>query len=195
MQISRVAVWTAAALALTACGQSIEVRTMAAPGTGFAALHSFRVLPAPARRDGRPVTGADDPMINNSIANRALRDAIVRGFQGRGYSFSELSPGFEVAFYASAREKLDVTVWDYGYPFHPRWRFRVPPAQTITQYTEGSVVIDVIDPRTRELLWRGEGTARLSDNTSEDLKLLAKAAESIVAKFPRASATTVAVSH
>jgi hypothetical protein len=168
---------------------------MSAPEPGFAALHTFRILPAPARRDGRPVTGADDPMINNSIANRALREAIVRGFQDRGYVLNELSPDFDVAFYASAREKLDVTVWDYGYPFYPRWRYRMPPAQTITQYTEGSVVIDVINPRTRELLWRGEGTARLSDNTSEDLKLLAKAAEAIVAKFPRATITTVAAAH
>jgi hypothetical protein len=57
------------------------------------------------------------------------------------------------------------------------------------------VVIDVINPRTRALLWRGEGTARLSENTSEDLRLLAKIAEAIAAKFPRATPTTVAATQ
>jgi hypothetical protein len=42
MQGSRVA-WMAASLALGACGRSIEVRTMAAPEPGFAALHTFRL--------------------------------------------------------------------------------------------------------------------------------------------------------
>lgn len=182
------------AVTLIGCGPSIEVRTMTAPDARFAAFHAFRILQAPSRRDGRPMTGTDDPMINNSIANRALRDAIMRGFQARGYTFNESSPDFSVAFYASAREKLDVALWDYGYPFHPRWPYG-RARQTITEYTEGSVVIDVIDSRTRELLWRGEGTARLSDNTTEDLKLLAKAAEAIAAKFPHAAARTVAVAQ
>jgi hypothetical protein len=61
------------ALATVGCGRSIEVRTMVAPDAGLSTLHTFRMLPGPARRDGHAATGADDPMINNSIANRAIR--------------------------------------------------------------------------------------------------------------------------
>lgn len=50
-----------------------------------------------------------------------------------------------MAFYASAREKLDVTTWDYGYPFYPGWSRYQRPTQTVTQYTEGSVIVDVIN--------------------------------------------------
>jgi hypothetical protein len=181
-----------AAVAIAGCGQSIEVRTMAAPDAGLATLHSFRILEGPVRRDGRRVTGLDDPMIDNSIANRTIREAIVRAFQERGYTFNEMRADFAVAFYASATQKLDVSEWDYGYPYPRRWPYPGARGQTITQYTEGSVVIDVINASTHELLWRGEGTAHLTDDTSQDLKRLAKAAEAIVAKFPRASAVTVA---
>jgi hypothetical protein len=178
---------TTLALITVACGRSIEVRTMAAPDAGLTALHTFRMLPGPARRDGRAVTGADDPMINNSIANRAIRAQIIKAFQDRGYAIDERNPDFGVAFYASAREKLDVTVWDYGYPVGPRW-YRYPrPTQTVTPYTEGSVIVDVINPSTRELLWRGEGKARLSDDLSENVKRLAEAAKAIVARFPHAT--------
>jgi len=174
------------------CAGSIEVQTMAAPDAGLSALQSFRMLPGPARRDGRAVTGDDDPMINNSIANRAIREQIVKTFQGRGYALNNLNPDFAVAFYASAREKMDVTAWDYGYPFMPGWpgyRRQIPQ---VTQYTEGSIVIDVVRAGTRELLWRGEGRAELSDDAAENVKQLAKMAEKIISRFPQANVHVVA---
>ena len=189
----RLVAYATLALVTAGCGRSIEVRTMAAPDVGFSALHTFRMLPGPARRDGRAATGGDDPMINNSIANRAIRAPIVKGFQDLGYTIDERNPDFAVAFYASAREKLDVTTWDYGYPFYPGWSRYPRPTQTVTPYTEGSVIVDVINPTTHALLWRGEGTAALSDDLNENVKQLAKAAEAIVARFPQATPRVVAV--
>lgn len=183
----------ALALAGLGCGGGIEVRTMSAPDAGFATLHTFRMLAGPARRDGRPATGADDPMISNSIANRAIRAQIAKAFEERGYTVADQAADFGVAFYATAREKLDASNWDYGYPFYPRWPRSPVLAQTITQYTEGSVVVDVVKLDTRELLWRGEGKAELSDDPAENVKQLAKTAAAIVAKFPAATSRVVAV--
>jgi hypothetical protein len=175
-----------------ACGRSIEVRTMAAPDAGLSSLHTFRILPGPARRDGRAVTGADDPMISNSIANRAIRDRIRKAFEDGGYIVDERNPDFAVAFYATAREKLDVSTWDYGYPFTPGWPRYPRQSPMVTQYTEGSVIIDIVKPGSQQLLWRGEGKAQLSDDPSENVQQLAKAAEAIVAKFPHATTRVVA---
>jgi Domain of unknown function (DUF4136) len=183
----------AAAVVLAgACGRSIEIQTMAAPDAGLSELHSFRVLPGPARRDGRIVSGNDDPMISNSIANRTLRERIAKAFVDRGYAIDERKPDFGVAFYATAQEKLDVSTWDYGYPFRPRWGVYGPPAPMITQYTEGSVIIDVVKPVTGELLWRGVGKAELIDGPDRNLEQLAKAAEAIVGRFPHGTARVVA---
>ena len=182
----------ALALPFAGCRNAIEVQTIAAPDAGLSNLHTFRMLPGPARRDGRPATGEDDPMISNSIANRAIRERIVRAFQDRGYVFDERSPDFEVAFYATAREKLDVTAWDYGYPFPPRWPRTPVPARAITPYTEGSVVVDVLQAGTRGLLWRGEGKAKLSDDPVENVQQLADAAAAIVGKFPEATRRMIA---
>ena len=131
-------------------------------------------------------------MIDNSIANRALRDGIARAFQNRGYLMNEMSPDFTVAFYATAREKLDVTVWDYGYPFWRRWPPYRYPAQTMTEYTEGSVIVDVLDAKNGALLWRGEGKAQVEDDPIKMVQQLVKAAEAIVARFPTAPPRVVA---
>jgi hypothetical protein len=64
--------------------------------------------------------------------------------------------------------------------------------QTVTQYTEGSVIVDVIDPVTKELLWRGAGQARLSNDMSENVQLLGKTAAAVVARFPQAPPALVA---
>jgi hypothetical protein len=188
----RVLAFASFALAAAGCGPGIAVRTMAAPDASFSAFRTFRILSGPARRDGRVVSGDDDPMIGNSIANRAIRDRIVKAFQKRGYVQNERDADFAVAFYATAREKLDVNAWDYGYssgswPNHPR---QLP---LVLQYVEGTVVIDVVKPNTRELLWRGEGRAELTNDPGENVKQLAIAAEAIVASFPSVAPRVVAV--
>ena len=178
--------------AASGCRGGFEIRTMAAPDAGLTALQTFRMMPGPTRRDGREANGLDDPMISNSIANRAIRDQIVKAFQDRGYTLDDRKPDFGVAFYATAREKLDVSVWDYGYPYDPRWPRMTFPIRTVTQYTEGTVVVDVVRLSTRELLWRGEARAALDDDPADNVRQLAKAAAAIVAKFPQATARVVA---
>ena len=193
LRIPRVAAYATMAVLAAGCGRSIEVQTMAAPDAGLASLHAFRMLPGPARRDGRVPSGEDDPMISNSIANQSLRERISSAFQDRGYTLDDRNPDFGVAFYATAREKLDVMTWDYGYPFDPRWGRYGPPMQTVTQYTEGSVIIDVVKPGTGELLWRGVGKAALEGGAGENLQQLIKAAEVIVGKFPKGTSRVVAL--
>ena len=172
------------------CGPRIEVRTMAAPDAGLGALQTFRMLPPPVRRDNQPVTGEDDPMINNSIANRAIRERIMKAFVARGYVRNDRSADFGVAFYATSREHLDATIWDYGYPFNPRWgRLGLPG---VSPATEGSVVIDVVRWDTKELLWRGVGTAHLSNDADKNVSLLGDAVDEIIGKFPAATLRTVA---
>lgn len=182
---ARTGLGLAFALAVAGCSSAIQVRTMVAPEATLTTQRTFRLLDAPVRRDGRPTTGADDPMVNNSIANRALRDRIIRAFTARGYQLVERDADLMVAFYASARETVDVSVWDYGFPIRSRWP-RPAYQQVLTEVTEGSVVIDVIDPRTRELLWRGEGRSRLSSDPAENVRELARAAEKVVRQYPSA---------
>jgi hypothetical protein len=177
------------ALALAAaCGPAIRVQTVVNPEAHLGSLRTFRVLPGPRPRD-RAVVPADHPMFVNSITNRALRSALVAGFVGRGYTVADSAPDFVVASYASAKHKLDVTFWDYGYVWRPRWwrgwgpHWREP---MVTEYTEGTVIIDVLDPETKELLWRGRGVAVVSDDMQEYLKHLERAVTAILAEFPAA---------
>jgi hypothetical protein len=175
-------------LAVSACS-SITVRTAVSPDANLNALHTFSVMPVPQPRDQRPASESD-PMLVNSISNRSLRDDLVQGFESRGYVMNASNPDFAVAYYASTKEKLDLATWDYGYDWSPRWwggwGAWGPEQTTVTQYTEGSVVVDVVDPKTKELLWRGQGVANVSDDIQAYQQEVEKTVTAILAKFPPA---------
>jgi hypothetical protein len=190
MMLSRFSLATPAALVLglAACA-SVDVHTVTSPDANLAALHTFAVMPQPDRRPPT-VQAANDPMLVNSITNRALRTDLVTGFENRGYVLSD-HPDFTVAYYASAKEKLDITYWDYGYSYYPRWwggggLYDRGYDPTATQYTQGTVVVDVIDPATKELLWRGQGVATVSDDEAQYEQDLLKTVTAVLAKFPSA---------
>ena len=192
-------------LALTACA-SVDVRTVTSPGANLTALHTFAVMLQPARRLSA-AQSTNDPMLVNSISNRALRTDLVKAFENRGYVLSD-KPDFTVAYYASAKEKLDVTYWDYGYWYYPSWWDGMSPVfgndttswwdgsgfydrgypPSVTEYTQGTVIVDVVDPSTRELLWRGQGVATVSDDEAQYEQDLWKTVTAILEKFPRAVA-------
>ena len=177
---------------VAACARSYDVHTVMAPDASVTSLRTFRVLPVPPRRDGRAGAGSYDPMVDNSITNRALRATIADAFAARGYLASEHEPDFVVAVYASASEALDVTRWDYGYPHWPRHGGPPWPAEQVVSYTEGTVIVDVVDPRSRELIWRGSGSTRMSEDPSADTRELQRVARAVVRRFPKAARRVLA---
>jgi len=187
---------TAAVVALAACASGVQVRTALSPDASLTGLRTFRVEQTPKPKIANAQSNSD-PMLVNSISNRALRSDLQQGFEKLGYAVNDSTPDFCVAYYASTDQKLDITTWDYGYPFRPhRWRgwgfyqprFGAAFDPMVTQYTQGTIVVDVFDPRTKDLLWRGQGVANVSDNQQQYTQELQTTVSAILAKFPVAPA-------
>jgi hypothetical protein len=193
-------VWIAACATVAgACSHSVKVQTTSAPDANIGALRTFRILATPERRANAPQLSAQDPMLDNSITNRELRAALASALESRGYRSDAQNPDFVVAFYAGERAKFDTTYWNpdprfyrYGYlGFRDRWAwpyygFGTTPAYAeIRESTQSTVIVDVIDARTRELLWRGQGSAEVSTDPTAYTEKLRKEARKIIDKLPR----------
>ena len=124
-----------------------------------------------------------DPMLDNSITNRAIREEIRNAFEKRGYRFSPEAADLDVAFYATAAPKLDIRTFDYGYT----WRGFPRQYVDVHEYEQGTVIVDVVDPATHRLLWRGQGVARVDPDPNKYVKEIRKAVDEIVEKFPAAT--------
>jgi hypothetical protein len=202
MKRSHLATLSLGALAFVAAGcarQGIKVKTVETPGANITQYRTFRVLPPPARRADAPALPQSDPMLDNSITNQALRQDLQQAFVARGYSPATQSPDFLVAIYAGTKEKFNTTYWDpgpfyrYGYwGFRDRWAWPyygwAPTERQVQEYTQGTVVIDVIDPATNQLVWRGQGTANVNNAPPQYIKEAAEAVDKVVSKFPAAGA-------
>jgi hypothetical protein len=180
--MSRIRWSLAFTLVLAACA-TVRVTTLAAPDANFGSLHTFTVLNVPLRR-GAAAAIPNDPMLDNSINNRVLRQHLAGAFSSRGYTVDAANPDFTVAYYASLHGKLDVNAWDYGYPGRwGGWRER-PGFVSVEPYVEGTVIVDVVDAKTHELVWRGRGVSDVSDDAEMYSQSLNRTIKEIVKKFP-----------
>jgi hypothetical protein len=202
------------AIAGCSSGSGLNVRTTVEPGANLTGLHTFSVLTPPTRSANAAPLSANDPMLENSITNNALRGDLTQAFQSRGYvSAPRQSADFIVAYYAGTKEKFDTTYW--GPTFDPGWRYSYRGRRgwawpyygagyyggpfyaggggiNVNSYTQGQVIVDVTDPRTSELLWRGQGTEPVSNDPAKYASDLQGVVNGIVAKFPQATAQTAA---
>jgi len=187
---------TAAALSMAACAPDIRVRTSVAPDAQLSELKTFRVLAPPHRRPDAPALAATDPMIDNSITNRELRGDLTRALEGKGYAVNRDNPNFVVAYYVGTKQKMDTTYWEpepmYRYRYWGRpswaWPWYGAPIAEVQEYTQGSVIVDVVDAKTNQLVWRGQGTAPVSNDPNKYEKELEKTLSAVLKKFPNVSA-------
>ena len=189
----RISALVSAALLLSSAGALAQAnpRAMAAPKVTFTQFHSFHLLPPALRRTTARTGGAYDPMQHGSAANRMLRRIVSDEFADRGYFDSEWLPDFLVAIYASSRDSLDLSMWEYDYAYSPSW-WPGGSGVNLTSYAPGTVVVDVVNPETLDVLWRGTATASIGTNELANTNALLQAAIAIVDQFPRAKPIVVA---
>ena len=113
-------------------------------------------------------------------------DAIERTMIAKGFSKVELADAdLVVHSFAGTKDKLNVTDWGYSYGGY--WR-GYPYGRNIdvTQYTEATLVLDLVDGKNDELIWRGIGTGVLSENKTpaEKTEAVDNAVRKILGEYP-----------
>ena len=173
---------------LAACAPTFAVQTAGRPGIDLRSYRTFSVMTPPQPPDGAKLP-ADHPMLITSTSNRALQNAILEGLWDHGYRAQEHEvdgADLLVAYYASLHEVLDATQWDYGYGCRLNW-WRVWERQrgfTEAGFPRGTVIIDLLDAATGEVLWRGFGVAATSSDVRDYQRSLKEVVREMLAQLP-----------
>jgi len=124
-------------------------------------------------------------MLRNPATMHTVGFELLLAFQGRGYLADTAAADFDVAYYVTTHLPPDTAVFSYGYPFTPyAWWQDEPAALTPARPdSQGTIIVDVLNPKTRTLLWRGEGVTRITANGALYIDALKKAVDAIVDKF------------
>ena len=111
--------------------------------------------------------GIDKVQISELDKKRIL-NAIDLELNKKGMSKSE-NPDLLINIFTKEREQVDVSQFNmgWGYGWGWGWNPYLWGGQSfVTTSTEGTLFIDLIDARKKELVWEGEGIGYLTENRS-----------------------------
>jgi len=131
--------------------------------------------------------GIDKSGISDLDKKRILR-AISSELKAKGFTKSE-NPDMLVSIFTKSREKVNVNQNNFGYGFGWGWNpwmmNGMQNNMSISQYSEGTLFIDFIDRKKKELIWQGVGTGALRTQNREKKELRIKEfVNKILAKYP-----------
>ncbi|MBD2767036.1 DUF4136 domain-containing protein [Hymenobacter sp. BT664] len=119
----------------------------------------------PTDTEGGPAKGYE------SFLDKRMRAAVRAEMTRKGLVESTTSPDVYVAYSARVEDKQQVSPYynGLGYPWYG-YGYYGRGIAPVTQYKAGTVVIDIIDARRKELAWRGTGQAQVNQNTIDELE-------------------------
>ncbi len=168
-------IWFAAAaiiFPLVSCS-TMKVRADHDAQFEFDTDSTFALFERPGKERRRPQM--------SEIVDRRIAAAMEADMVGKG--FSSASPrdaDFLITFYTAVRRQVVVNHagW-YGY----RRGYWGGGTRWVRSYEEGTLVIDIIDAKRRELVWRGVGEGAFTKSNPSDDKV-AKRVAKVLRTFP-----------
>ena len=172
------------AVLLAACASGPTVVTNKDPDADFANFRTFNFM--------QPL--ATDRGDTRTIMSTHLIAAATSEMETLGFQRADNDPDLLVNFFVSTQERLQTrTTPNVRASTHHRsrrygtWRGYSMSASTttITQTTEGTIAVDVVEVARNQLVWEGAASGRVTDSTRQNLEeTVNSAVADIFAKFP-----------
>jgi Domain of unknown function (DUF4136) len=160
--------------ALAGCA-SMRIHSEVAPNTDLGRYRTFAWLP---NHNGGPA----------SIVDQRVRDALARQLAREGLREAPADAAdFLVGYHVLQEHKVAVADWGNGiYGWSPE----------VVAYSDGTLVVDFIDPHTNRIVWRGSATGAVDRTGTVDARRLDRAASALARRYlasrPAAPAAPVA---
>ena len=115
-----------------------------------------------AIRDGQ--LNSRNPALNSELVKKKIEADIARDLTARGLEMTTGRSDLNVRYHFGSVRKAEIERYPAGWRGFGTRVVRVP-------YTEGTLVIDLRDPSTRSLVWRGIASEEKSDGAKIEGKL------------------------
>lgn len=120
------------------------------------------------------------------IVPALIASGLDSALQAKGWTRAEKGEGDVAVVYNVARNstvKSDTTYSGYGYV--GGWGYSGLTGSTSSaRYTEGSLIIELFEASSKQLIWRGTASGALSDKLEKNEKKLSDSIEKMFKKFP-----------
>ena len=170
MKISKLLFLPIIALIITSCS-SVKVTTDYDTKVDFNQYKTFAFYKK----------GIDKAAISDLDKKRIMR-AVESELIAKGMTKSA-TPDILVSLFTKSREKININDNMYGGFYYPYYYGM--NRMSVSQYTEGTLFVDLLDAKKKELVWQGVGTGALKMNNVEKREARVKEfVNEIMAKYP-----------
>jgi hypothetical protein len=115
-----------------------------------------------AIRDGQ--LNSKNPALNSELVKKQIEADIVKGLTAKGLTMVSGPSDLNVRYRFGSARKMETEAYPAGWRGFGTRIVRVP-------YAEGTLVIDLRDPSTKSLVWRGIASEEKSDATKIEGKV------------------------
>jgi hypothetical protein len=125
------------------------------------------------------IAGTPSP---NPAGEGLVRSALDTALQAHGLKRVDRSPDLFVASHVTRSDQQAIVVQSYGdRDYQSNWGMSAHGEQDIPV---GTLVVDIVDAQSKQLVWRGTGTATLSSKMTRNEKKLNKVLAKMFREFP-----------
>lgn len=129
--------------------------------------------------------GIDRVQVSELDKKRILH-AIDNALSQKGMNKSD-NPDLLVNIFTKEREQIDVNQFNMGWGYGWGWGWNPyfwGGNTYVTSSTQGTLYIDLIDAKKKELIWEGQGIGILTENRKEKEKQINEFVSKILAQYP-----------
>ncbi|MDR3684703.1 MAG: DUF4136 domain-containing protein [Geothrix sp.] len=125
----------------------------------------------------------------STLMDKRVRAAVEKELQAKGFAMeTKADPDFLVTYYPVVQNRKVRTAvrtgWGWGY--RPFYGGVGVTTRSVRHYKEGTIVIEIVDFKTNQMIWQGAAAGALTGLSSpeEADEVVPKAVRDILAKFP-----------
>ena len=160
------------ALGVLACNLAVaqEVTTNSMPGTDFAKYHTYKWV---------PIAGASHP---NQIVDAEIKQAVNTQLSEKGMTVTDADKAdLYVGYQTSVDQQKEWNAMGSGMRFGGGMA-----SATSSTINIGTLVLDMYDPATKQLVWTGRATKTIDPggNPEKNQKSLNNAMKKLLQKYP-----------
>lgn len=161
------------------------------PQANFAGLKTYQWIKEP------PIPTGDPRIDGNTILATRIQEAVDTGLAARGFRTVASDPDFLVAYHVSLDRRQSVQTLNRYYGYGPGWGYGYgasyrpgywagAPETYVYEYEEGTLILDIVNPKNKELMWRGsaQDEVHFTSTPEKDQTRLDEAVHKMLLKFP-----------
>jgi hypothetical protein len=146
-------------IVLAAGCSSISIQHDYDPSTDFTVYRTYAWIKQPVNVSGNARQAEGE----NSLVGKRIMNSVDGEMAKKGLRMAD-DPQLLVVYYTGVQDKVQVTDWGYGYGPYGGWGYG-GGGTDVYSYQEGTLIVDLVDAQSKQLVWRGTAQGVLSETT------------------------------